>query len=478
MQPLETDLPGLLKLMVDGGRAVADRSLNPTQESFILSPDYASAYMGAAGVAKTSSGVAKIMARALLQPGSKHLIFRYDYNDLLDTTMKRAEEMIARLPPGTLLDRDKSPPAKWWIKAVPRQGPDGTIIEEPSQITFMGGKDGFGSYEFNSAFGDEADEFEEKRVLEVQTRLRAPVKWRAETPGGVYSIALAFNPPDTSHWLYTACTGLDHTGKHVKDPWLRLYVPNPKENLRNLPDGYYDKMAESLPEDMRQRLIEGQWGSVFPGEPVYRFFRRKLHVVDSIKYERGATLYRWWDFGFNYPACLWAMVGHLGDVFVMKELLGRHEEIRAFARRVKALTAQWFPEAGQFAPIRDYGDPAVSHKKDTGQALGMLHQEGITMHYKHVPFELSVNQVKKMLEMLIGGKPAVQVSKDCQIFIGGLSGGYHLKDDGVTPAKDGYYDHFADAFRYGVWNVLGPDSGSAGNANLPQSVAYDPNQDV
>jgi hypothetical protein len=278
--------------------------------------------------------------------------------------------------------------------------------------------------------------------------------------------------------LYTACTGLDHTGKKVKDPWLSLYVPNSKENIRNLPEGYYEKMADSLPEDMRQRLIEGQWGSVFPGEPVYRSFRRKLHVVDGIKYERGAMLYRWWDFGFNYPACLWAMVGHMGDVFVMRELLGRHEEIRAFARRVKQLTAQWFPEAGQFAPIRDYGDPAVAQKKDTGQALGMLHQEGITMHHKHVPFDLSVNQVKKQLETLINGHAAVQIDKQCQIFIGALSGGYHLKDDGVTPKKDGYYDHFADAFRYGIWNVLGPDTGSKSAEGIPTSVAYNPNEDV
>lgn len=464
--------------MLDGNRAAGERTINPTQEAFIFSPDYASAYMGAAGVAKTSSGVAKILARALLQPGSAHAISRYDYNDLTDTTMKRAEEMVFRLPPGTLLDRDKSPPAKWWIKSVPRMQEDGTLNEEPSQITFIGGGADFGSYEFNSVFADEADEFEEKQILRIQTRLRAPVPWKAETPGGIYSLALAFNPPDTSHWLYTACTGLDHTGKKVKDPWLKLYVPNPKENIRNLPDGYYEKMAESLPEDMRQRLIEGQWGSVFPGEPVYRAFRRKLHVVDDIRYERGATLFRFWDFGFNYPACLWVMVGHMGDVFVMRELLGRHEEVRAFARRVKALTAQWFPEAGQFAPIRDYGDPAVAQKKDTGQALGMLYQEGITIHYKHTPFDLSVNQVKKLLEQLIDGHPAVQVDKQCQILVGALSGGYHLKDDGVTPAKDGYYDHLADALRYGIWNVLGPDTGSKASSEMPATVEYNPNEDV
>ena len=466
LKPLETDLEGLLKLLLAGDKPTDLRELNPTQQSFIYSPDRWKAYMGPAGCAKTSTGVAAVLLRALLQPGSKHLIARYDYNDLVDTTMLRADEMLRRLPPGTLLDRDKSPPAKWWVKSIPRNNPDGSISDEPSQITFMGLKDTLGSYEFNSAFLDEADELEEKRVHEVGTRLR--------NPGGNYSVSLAFNPPDTSHWLYRACTGFNHEGKKEAEPWMTLFKPEPRENVRNLPANYYEDMARSLPEDMRQRLVEGLWGSTFPGEPVYRQFRRKLHVVDELEFHNGATLFRLWDFGFGRPACIWVQVSELGAIYVHHELLGHNIEVRKFAEQVKSLTRRNFPH--HYGPTLDLGDPAVAQKKDTGQSLGMLAQEGITVRYKHTPFDLSVQELRKKLESLVDGLPAVQIHKRCQVLVGALAGGYHLKKDGITPNKDGFYDHLADALRYGVWFLLGPGTSNA--QFVPPSVSYDPAADV
>jgi hypothetical protein len=420
--------------------------------------------MGPAGCAKTSTIVAAVLLRALLEPGSKHLIARANYNDLTDTTMLRATEMIQRLPPGTLLDRDKAPPQKWYIRSAARRLADGNVDDRPSQITFMGLTDTLGSYEFNSAALDEADEMDEKRVHEVNTRLR--------NPGGSYAVMLAFNPPPTEHWLYTACTGLNYENKKVSDPWMTLFKPEPRENTRNLPEDYYEQMGKSLPEDMRQRLIEGSWGSVFPGQPVVRQFRRNVHVVDVIKYVKGATLFRFWDFGYRRPCVLFCMVDALGRLYVMKELLGENEEVRAFARRVNHITATEYKEATN---VEDYGDPAVAQKKDTGQALGMLAQEGILVRYKHVPFDLSLQETRRRFELLIEGEPAIRICKDVHILINGLAGGYRLKDDGVTPYKDGFYDHEADALRYGIWNVLG--AAVRPQHTVPSSVSYRPEHD-
>ena len=464
-QPLETDLDGLLKLLVDGDRAPAQRRINPTQRSFIYSSDRIRAYMGPAGCAKTSTGVAAVLLRALLQPGSKHFIARADYNDLLDTTMLRAQEMINRLPPGTLLERNKSAPAKWYIKSVPRRLEDGTVHDEPSQITFFGLKEYPGGYEFNSGFIDEASEVKDvQTVLGLNSRLRYK--------GGGYSIMMAFNPPGMEHWLYEACTGYDFQNRKVSEPWVTLFRPEPTENVRNLPPNYYEALAASLPEDMRMRFVSGQWGTVFPGKPVFRQFKRAIHVVDRINYVRGATLFRFWDFGYRRPCCLWAMVDELGRLYVMRELLGENDEVRAFARRVVDITQREFAEAER---VEDYGDPAVAQKKDTGQALGMLAQEGITCRYKHTPFDLSLQEVRRRFEMLIEGEPAIRIASSCNVLINGMAGGYYLKDDGVTPFKDGFYDHEADALRYGIWNVLG----TAGKRfTVPLSVSYRPEADT
>lgn len=457
-------LDDLLKLLVDGERYAPDRRLNPTQRAFICSSARIKGYKGPAGCAKTSTGCAGIFARALLEPGTKYLIARHDYNDLCDTTMARMQEMLIRLPHGTLLDRDKSPPAKWYIKPAAVRLPDGSINDEPSQFTFMGLKESLGSYEFNGAFVDEADEVEEKRIHEINTRLR--------NKGGNYSISLAFNPPDVNHWLYTACTGLDAAGNKVKEPWVTLFEPESKENVRNLPTNYYEMLAQSLPEDMRQRLIEGLWGSTFPGDPVYRQFRRATHVRDDLTFAPSGTLFRWWDFGYGRPACLWAQVSLQGHVLVMRELLGKQQEATAFAEQVKALTSQWFPYA---ARIMDYGDIAVKQRKDTGQTLAALHKVGITMHYSAMGIDESVRKVRMLLERLVEGTPCLQIDKRCQLLIGALAGGYHLKDDGVTPHKDGYYDHLADCLRYGIVNVLGASMSSS--SNIPGSMSYQPGAD-
>lgn len=437
-------LDDLLKLLVGG-------ELNPTQRAFIYDPSRLKAYKGPAGCAKTSTLCAAGFARALLQPGSKGLVARFDYNDLMDTTALRLEEMLVRLPKGTLVDRDKSPPMKWWIQPI---DPEGDI----SQITFMGLKETLGSYEFNWAILDEADEMDEKRVHEVNTRLR--------NRGGDYAVMLAFNPPDKHHWLYTACTGRDFQDRKVSEPYLKLFEPNPKENQQNLPEDYYDMLAKSLPEDMKQRLIMGEWGSTFEGQPVYREFKPNIHVRDDVhaRYTSDAPLLRFWDFGYRRPACIWAQLDWEGRLLVMKEILGENMEAVPFAELVKKRTAEWFPAARK---IIDYGDPAVTQKKDTGQTLAELIKVGVTIHYKRTGIEEGLRVIRTTLERLISGEPAIQFDRrGCHILIAALRGGYHLDEKrGHEPVKDGYYDHLADAFRYGCVNVLGSV------ANIPQHSA-------
>lgn len=480
----EMGLEGLLKLMLDGDRPPEERRINPTQLAVILSKERVQLYKGPAGCAKTSTGIAKILLRCLLEPGSKHLIARHDYNDLTDTTMLRAQEMVDRLPPGTLLDRDKSPPAKWYISPIPWRRRDGKFDDRPSQITFMGLKEAIGSYEFNSAFLDEADEIPVTNARLVNTRMRNKGAWYNELPllpngeadtTGYYSMLCAFNPPDTSHWLYTAATGLDQQGRKVDGaPWAALFEPNPAENVRNLPTGYYDILTKQLPEDMRKRLVDGEWGSTFPGQPVYRQFRKTLHVTDGLEYEPSGTLFRFWDFGYRHPCVIWVQVDWEGRMFILRELMGTDIEVTAFARLVKSQTGRHFPGADR---ITDIGDIAVKQRKDTGSALGVLWKEGIQLQFQHQGIDRGMRLLRKQFELLLDGKPAIQIErKTCPILIAALSGGYHFKENGTEPFKDGYYDHLPDALRYGVVGVLEPKD--LQTAEAPTSVEYDPQQDL
>ncbi len=452
---------GLLELMLGG-------TMTDTQKEFIYDPTEAKAYMGQAGAAKTSTGVGSIMGRALFQPGFKGLIARFDYNKLLDTTMLRAEEMLNRLPPGVLLDRDKSPPQRWWIQPVEKDS-------DPSQITFMGLKDKPRSYEFHAAFVDEADECDEGVILELVARQRIK--------DGDKALMLAFNPPAKTHWLYRACTGRDAHDRQIPGavPWLKLYVPKPRENEQNLADGYYSRLEViyAAYPDLAARLIYGKWGSVFSGSPVYREFREATHVRTGLLPIHGSPVFRFWDFGYNNPFCIWAQLDPYGRLLILREEGASKIEARPFAERCVAISRAEFPSVSGFI---DYGDPAARQHKDTGSTLVHLAQAGVSLRYVISTIESGLKVVRSKFSALIEGEPAVQIDRRCVILIEALKGGYHLDDKGEKPVKDGIYDHPADALRYGfinLWGVSGLQNPLIyGSMNaLPDTVMYRQDQD-
>lgn len=445
----------------------------PTQNRFISSPSRVKAYMGPAGCAKTSTVCAAGWLRALFQPGCKGAVIRADYNDLMDTTALRMEEMLNRLPKGILMDRDKTPPMKWWIRPVGvqdqygKEASDALGGDEPSQITFVQLKEEPIGVEYDWAIIDEANECEESHVRTLNLRLRYG--------GDRYpkALMLTLNPPMKTHWFYTAVTGRNHEERRLNDPWIELYLPQPNENQVNLPTGYYENLRSTLTEDQIRRFIDGQWGSSFEGMPVFRgCFKESTHVKDDLPFDAYSTLFRFWDFGYNHPVCIWAQVDFEGRLLVLHELLGSEETIDTFAARCKAVQAQRFP--GFQARILDYGDPAVRQKKDTGSALAILRDAGINMLWTITSIEHGIKLMRRRFELMIRGEAAIQFHRRyCPVTIDGLRGGYRMQDDpDKGPKKDGFYDHSMDALRYGIVNLFGLGASSSGAYDLPENLGY------
>lgn len=458
LEPEELDFEGLAKKLVDGDRPKEQRQLNPTQLEFICDPAARKAYMGRAGAAKTTTLNGGVMLRCLLEPGNKELVARHDYNDLMDTTYRNLERMLLRLPPGTRLDRNKNPPEKWWIRPIN----DG----EPSEITFMGLKDAVGSYEFNHVNIDEADEVDYKRIEELEGRLR---NLRPGVPQeeNNYSINLAFNPPPKHHALYLKCTGRDERDRKRAEPVFKLFVPKMGENQRNLPADYYEKMTVGMSEDLKQRLVLGQWVEVFPGEPVYRQFKRTTHVRRGLKHAPWAPIIRFWDFGYRSPYCGFLQSDHNGALRVLYEVQGENIEAKPFATMAKKAGGLRFPGHTQFI---DFGDPAARQRKDTGSTLQVLTELGIALRYRVSRIEEGLRLIRTELGRLIEGEPAILFDEEgCPILISAMSGGYRMDDKGKEPVKDGYYDHSADAFRYGIINLF-----TGGGMFIPPNLAFQP----
>lgn len=467
------DLEGLAKRILHDPDKFAELEpkVEPTQWEFICDPEEYKLYMGRAGAAKTSTLICAMLLRALLQPGFKGVIMRQHYNSMFNTVIERAEEMLQRLGPGVLLDRNKSPPMRWLIRSA--------VDDGISQILFCGINElpkGFGCH---AIAVDEVDECSESDINALRLRTREV---------GPHALMLACNPPDTTHWLYTAATGRDMYEKQVAEPWLKLFTPKDGENASHLESDYYEKASKGMPEDLRQRFIHGAWGQVFPGKPVYREFSGKFHIADGLKYNQMWPVLRFRDFGYRRPCCIWAQLDeNTGCLDCIAEILGENEEVLAFEDRVQALSNSKF----RGATFIDFGDPAVDQHKDTGSTLHMLQERGVFVNYIRSDLEEGLRHVRLLLERMSHGRPLFLFDRlGCPILIRSLRGGYMVNENGKA-LKDGYYDHLADAFRYGVINVY-DTSGSVkalpqtshmnnynrgGPGNVPDSLEYNPDYD-
>lgn len=440
---VQLDLKGLAARMLGG-------IPEPTQWEFICDPEENKAYMGRAGAAKTSTLICAMLMRCLLQPGFKGVIMRQHYNDMFNTVIERAEEMLNRLSPSLLLDRNKSPPMRWVLRSA--------VDDGVSTLLFSGLNDLPKGFEAHAIAVDEADECDEKHINALRMRMRLK-----DAP---CAIMLAFNPPDKLHWLYTAATGMDHKDKKVAEPWLKLFVPKDGENSKNLKEGYYDDKAKGMPEDLRQRFIVGTWGDVFEGQPVYREFSPKLHIDSDLKPSNLWPMMRFRDFGYRAPACIWAQLDEdTGCLNVFDELQGDHEEVKAFEFKVRAKSNTVFRNY----PFIDFGDPAVDQHKDTGHTLAMLEELGVYVNFIRSDLEQGIRQVRLALERIQRGRPQILIHPRCALLIRALRGGYRMNDSGTRPLKDGTYDHLADAFRYGVINIYDMDGGLKA---LPQTSNF------
>lgn len=490
-KPVEVGgMEGLYSILLNG-------PINPTQLELIQAKEEELAYLGVVGAAKTSAICLLGWLLVLTEPGYRLLVARRDANDLKDTTYKRMEEMLGRLPKGTLIGRDKSIPIKWYIRPI-------GDTDEVSEITFMGLRERPSSYEFDGAIVDECDEVDESIFNEVRSRCRLK--------GKTNKIAVAFNPTDEDHWLYGECTGLDAKGNKilrpdgtVKGPSMRVLVPQPGENKQNLREGYYDNLLSKMPADLAARLVKGEWGSSIKGKPVYgSVFKRRWHVPEQyLEYDPTQPLYCWHDFGYNNPFTHWAQPTEQGGVRILWEMNGLPggEEIHQRVPRIKSETRTRFPNATQVIHV---GDPAARQHKDTGSTLAVLLKNGIQLHYNvGIGIDAGIRAVRMLLSRTAGaGVPAVQIDKRCSITIRMFEKGYRYPEetehgDKNKPKKDGTYDHPADDVRYGiVWmfgaldmrgdiiaggsanqGVVTPEEIRAANLSLtgiPDNASYDP----
>ena len=389
----------------------------------------------------TRGMLAPLMECVFELAGLRVLIGRKDFNDLRLSVMETFFEIL----PQELLAESDAQEHRYVIKAK-----GGT-----SQVFFRELKDvkGLGSQEFGVIYVAEAHEID---VASYRT-----LKQRCRQQGFPTFILLEGNPPGHGHWL----TNLTDPKHPDYDPDITRLTLSSYENKAFMKPGYLT-MLEAMPPSWQRRYLMGEVGALTEGTPVYPAFQEPIHVHET-KLIPDRPLIRGWDFGYRKAACVWAQQEDSGRLLVHKEWMAIETPEDAFIDGVITRTNLWFGAR----VARDYGDPAARNRDPHGvSALTRLTQHGIQMSYRQTTYGQRIPLINQRFSQLVGGVPAITINPACQILIEGLMGGYRfpelvegrdLNAKQEIPAKDGWFDHLADAFSYLMVNLYGQSTPAA-----------------
>ncbi len=409
----------------------------PKQNLFHADPARYRLLMGAYGSGKTTMLNWEAIITAMEYPGCLGVIYRKTYPALSDTTQR---------------DFFETCPAELIAHRIRSEGREEVLFPNGSRILFRCLDDWrkLGSTRPDFIAIDEAWEIDVDTFRTLIGRLRGKV--------GPRRMWLATNPPNVTHWLHSYFV----TDIPTPGAWT-VHKYSTYDNAENLPAHYIEQL-ETYPESWRRRFLEGEWGFLAEGTPVYPEFRESTHVGDLTPVS-GLPILRGWDPGFSRAVCLFGQRLPSGHCIILDELLGEQLDVDVFVRRVQEKSAQRFPG---FA-FEDYCDIAGTQRQNVRiTAVQVMRANGVFPRVRRLDLQRSILSLRYLIGRLHQGTPLLRVNRCARHVIEMFAGGYVMderKDDSgqlrpahgeETPKKDGFYDHFADAARYMLAGVSMP----------------------
>ncbi|HDY68069.1 MAG TPA: hypothetical protein ENH85_09780 [Candidatus Scalindua sp.] len=381
-------------------------------------------YLGAWRAGKTFAGCQEAYKHSWLYKKNCGIVFRKDYADLRDTSMKTFFEVVP--------EEDIAGFNKEEHKVTLTNG---------SEIYFKYLKDGLklGSLNLGWFFIDEAEQITEEIFTYLQGRLSlknsARVGW------------LVSNPPNTDHWIYKMF-------EESSDSDFATFHASTYENEKHLPKDYIPSLLK-LPISWQKKYLDGQYGFTPDGKPFYQGFIERIHKR-QLSYNTEKVIYRSWDYGYRHPACSFHQIDAKGRWLILREVMGTDITIEKFGNYIKTMCKEWFSNV----KFEDYGDPAGEQVSDKSEktSVEILASLGIFVTSKPSTYRERKEIIERKLATLIEGIPALIVDEGCKVIVDGFLGGYHyqVRKPGQAfnpaifevPFKDGYYEHLENSVEY------------------------------
>ncbi len=285
------------------------------------------------------------------------------------------------------------------------------------------------------------------RVGRYPSRMQGGCTWSG--------ILLDTNPPDTQSWWYKCAE------EETPEGWEFFSQPPGTsefaENIQNLPAGYYKRISAGKDDDWIKVYVNGEYGFLVEGKPVFPQFRDSLHTSPTnLTPDPHFGLMIGADFGLT-PAAVIAQKLPDGRWQIIDELNTDNTGIKRFAELLSTYMATNYPD---HTVVGCWADPSGSYGADSEDETAIGIMNAVTKwKWRPAPGENTLHErlecVRNVLNRLVDGQPGFLLSPKCAMLRKGMANGYHYKlassGNGAvqheTPNKN-EYSHGNDALQY------------------------------
>jgi hypothetical protein len=443
----------------------------PTGKAFMLDEDFFRVIMGPIGSGKSCTCVMEILRRCIDMPkspdGLRHsrwCVVRNTNKQLKDTTLKTFREWI---PAGTLgIWKESDMTFQLRFNDV-----DAEILfrplDSPEDVQRVL------SLELTGAWINEAREIPIEILLALMGRLRR-FPSRRSVSNYWSGIIADTNPPEIDSSWYNI---IEHLPQKEDEPDSVIPCSSYKqpdglspeaENLENLAEGYYTKLAVGKTVEWVNVYIRGLYAMSQAGKPIYQTsFRFDRHVSrKSLIIHPSLPIICGYDFG-RTPAAIFLQPQPTGRIRYLREAVGFDMGLKThIATKLKPVITANFASN----PIIFVGDPAGVRQSDSDDnscfkelRLQFPQDKGFMVKAAATNDPIvRINALGEPLREYPDGDPLIEIDPACKWFIEGLrskyrymrrvGGGADLYQN--APQKNSW-SHVVEAAQYGTLFING-----------------------